>query len=322
MNGTVNAYIKDTHGNVIGVTDDTGVIVNNYEYDAFGVQISGDSVPSPFGYCGEYLDNESGLIYLRNRYYDAGKGRFINEDPIKDGLNWYAYCGNNPVSFVDPLGLWIVGVTPFDGMKTDVIANVQEMDTGVYAGLRDIANFSKRNYSLSWEDNGDGAIATYSIKSGTYAGYIMHIKFDSKKEGTYASEITYEYEGDIGSVDITNATTNTVRDKIKAQNACFFLKKDENGPGLVVMAKLETILDINGCKDKAKYIFGVLELAQIDVNCGNKDYQKNLDKWSKVPLIGFDPEGIVDAYNAKHASFDNPQDVMDWMQYMKRKKLI
>jgi RHS repeat-associated protein len=105
MNGTVNAYIKDTHGNVIGVTDDTGVIVNNYEYDAFGVQISGDSVPSPFGYCGEYLDNESGLIYLRNRYYDAGKGRFINEDPIKDGLNWYAYCGNNPVSFVDPNGL-------------------------------------------------------------------------------------------------------------------------------------------------------------------------------------------------------------------------
>ncbi len=33
-------------------------------------------------------------------------GRFINEDPIKDGTNWYAYCGNNPLMFVDPSGLY------------------------------------------------------------------------------------------------------------------------------------------------------------------------------------------------------------------------
>ena len=105
INGSLNTYIKDTHGSVIGVTDDTGVIVNNYEYDAFGVQISSDSAPSPFGYCGEYLDNESGLIYLRNRYYSSEAGRFITEDPIKDGMNWYAYCDNNPVMLVDSLGL-------------------------------------------------------------------------------------------------------------------------------------------------------------------------------------------------------------------------
>ena len=37
--------------------------------------------------------------------YDPSTGRFINEDPIRDGLNWYAYCGNNPVMFVDPWGL-------------------------------------------------------------------------------------------------------------------------------------------------------------------------------------------------------------------------
>jgi RHS repeat-associated protein len=111
MNGSLSIYIKDTHGNVIGVTDDTGVIVNNYEYDAFGVQISGDSAPSPFGYCGEYLDNESGLIYLRNRYYNSETGRFITEDSIKDGLNWYIYCGNNPVSFVDLEGLEYIVVS-------------------------------------------------------------------------------------------------------------------------------------------------------------------------------------------------------------------
>ena len=60
---------------------------------------------NPFGYCGEYTDSESGLIYLRNRYYSPDIARFVTEDPVKDGVNWYVYCGNNPVMFVDPLGL-------------------------------------------------------------------------------------------------------------------------------------------------------------------------------------------------------------------------
>ena len=60
---------------------------------------------SPFGYAGEVREN-SGLTYLRNRYYDEETGTFMTLDPIKDGLNWYAYCAGNPVMFVDPWGLW------------------------------------------------------------------------------------------------------------------------------------------------------------------------------------------------------------------------
>ena len=59
-----------------------------------------------FGYCGEYYDPELDMIYLRNRYYSPGIGRFITEDPARDGVNWYAYCNNNPVMFVDPFGLF------------------------------------------------------------------------------------------------------------------------------------------------------------------------------------------------------------------------
>ena len=57
------------------------------------------------GYAGQYHDAETGFVYLRARYYNPAIGRFINEDPIRDGLNWYVYCGNNPVRFVDPSGL-------------------------------------------------------------------------------------------------------------------------------------------------------------------------------------------------------------------------
>ena len=58
-----------------------------------------------FGYCGEYYDPELDMIYLRNRYYSPGIGRFITEDPARDGANWYAYANNNPIMFFDPFGL-------------------------------------------------------------------------------------------------------------------------------------------------------------------------------------------------------------------------
>lgn len=76
------------------------------EYDAFGNENSDNTDDSnSFGYNGEYLDRETGLIYLRARYYDPSIGRFISEDPIKDGSNWYAFCNNNPVTFIDPSGM-------------------------------------------------------------------------------------------------------------------------------------------------------------------------------------------------------------------------
>ncbi len=66
--------------------------------------IKEDSDTNPFRYCGEYYDAETESIYLRARNYDPGTGRFTSEDPARDGLNWYAYCDNNPVAFVDPSG--------------------------------------------------------------------------------------------------------------------------------------------------------------------------------------------------------------------------
>ena len=82
-------------------------MVKSYTYDAFGVEESIDSSDTnPFRYCGEYYDSEIEQIYLRARYYDPSLGRFTQQDPaMADGMNWYTYCGNNPVLYVDPFGL-------------------------------------------------------------------------------------------------------------------------------------------------------------------------------------------------------------------------
>ena len=97
-------YHKDPHGNVLAM-EKNYALLGEYTYDAFGNQLTGAEADTPFRYCGEYFDNESGNIYLRNRYYSTATGRFITEDPIKDGMNWYSYCSNNPVMLIDPLGL-------------------------------------------------------------------------------------------------------------------------------------------------------------------------------------------------------------------------
>ena len=67
-----------------------GTIIWQSEYDAYGdPHNQSGTFDNPFGYCGEYTDSESGLVYLRARMYDPSIGRFISEDPIKDGDNWY-----------------------------------------------------------------------------------------------------------------------------------------------------------------------------------------------------------------------------------------
>ena len=95
------------HGNITSLTDSSGTVVKSYTYDAFGVEESIDSSDTnPFRYCGEYYDSEIEQIYLRARYYDPSLGRFTQSDPARDGVNWYVYCSNNPLAFIDPLGLF------------------------------------------------------------------------------------------------------------------------------------------------------------------------------------------------------------------------
>jgi RHS repeat-associated protein len=55
-------------------------------------------------FTGKELD-DSGLYYFGARYYDPVMGTWLSPDPAMEGLNWYSYCGNNPMNYVDPWGL-------------------------------------------------------------------------------------------------------------------------------------------------------------------------------------------------------------------------
>ena len=89
----------NAHGDVVQAGN------THYHYDAFGnEQNANPTDTNPFRYCGEMLDKETTTYYLRARYYAPSTGRFVTEDPIRSGLNWYTYCGNNPIRYIDPSG--------------------------------------------------------------------------------------------------------------------------------------------------------------------------------------------------------------------------
>ena len=88
--------------------DGSVAVTATRSYDAYGaVRSSSGTSASSHKFCGGlgHTTDATGLIYMRARYYDPAIGRFASEDPAGDGLDWYAYCGGDPVGGADPWGL-------------------------------------------------------------------------------------------------------------------------------------------------------------------------------------------------------------------------
>jgi len=101
-------YTRDHLGSVREMTNNSGVIQDQRMYDPFGrsAQLQG-SLASDYQFAGCYAHASSELDLTQCRAYDPHFGRFLNRDPfgISGGMNLYAYAGDNPVCFADPLGL-------------------------------------------------------------------------------------------------------------------------------------------------------------------------------------------------------------------------
>jgi RHS repeat-associated protein len=108
-------FLYNGHGDVVQTISEDGTVENQYDYDIFGnPTLTIELYASAIRYAGEFYDAESGLYYLRARYYNPYTGRFISEDsywgldtsPLS--LNRYTYAHSNPVMHVDPSGHFIL----------------------------------------------------------------------------------------------------------------------------------------------------------------------------------------------------------------------
>ena len=213
-NGLLYLYKKDIQGNINAILDSAGNTVVQYEYDAWGNHtVSGSNTAlgnlNPFRYRGYFYDTDTGFYYLETRYYDPEIGRFISPDSVDyadpqtvDGLNLYAYCGNNPVMAVDPTGTMSdLLFTAIGGLLTQFVVSVYG-----YLGFAAASIFDKEirqdMHDIGWNPfNTDEGVVVKSKKVSFFKGVpvIRHSGLDGSSMTLgaiflYRYPLNYPYE--------------------------------------------------------------------------------------------------------------------------------
>ncbi|MFD2746938.1 polymorphic toxin-type HINT domain-containing protein [Paenibacillus yanchengensis] len=175
--GEKGYYMVNGHGDVTGITDSEGELLNEYTYDIWGKPLEhSETIEQSFRYSGEYWDEETNLQYLLARWYDPSIGRFINEDTYEGNsgnplsLNLYTYVQNNPLRYIDPSGHWCESAAKDSSGKS------------LYSHAGD-CNSPTSNWSADYKHHGDlirmgknfvGPLRTYNYYTETPIGVIYN----------------------------------------------------------------------------------------------------------------------------------------------------
>jgi RHS repeat-associated protein len=202
--GGARYYVGSDHlGTPKVVTDNTGTIVRQVEYDSWGVKIS-DTNPGfdiPVGFAGGIPDDATGLVRFGFRDYEPATGRWTAKDPIffRGGqFNLFGYAGNDPVNLKDPSGLCIenrllLGTITYM-LSTASIVALETGNVEIAAGLKLLS-----------------AIGSVAIIGNAWVEY----NSGEMSAGEFKSAVGREVIGQIGSVvGIKSGTAPQIADAI------------------------------------------------------------------------------------------------------------
>jgi len=123
--GSATYLHHDQLGSVRLLTNSTGNQTGAATYKPYGELDATTGTLSKVGYAGQYTDAETGLQYLRARYYEPSSGQFLSRDPavVLTGEP-YGYTGGNPLNYTDPTGLFWGDITRLVGKGLVIVAGV------------------------------------------------------------------------------------------------------------------------------------------------------------------------------------------------------
>ncbi len=152
--GQLSNVINGHLGQPLAMYSETGALVWRGVIDGFDIKVSTQTRPLKARFPGQYDILGNGLYYNYFRDYDPKLGRYVQSDPIGlgGGMNTYGYVGGNPLKFIDPLGLWTVGIS----------FNVS--GGAGYGGTGGI------NFVLGYGESGFSAAMQRVVGGGSYAG--------------------------------------------------------------------------------------------------------------------------------------------------------
>jgi len=243
-------YHSNYIGSVYGLTDANENVVAYYDYDSWGNKtgnIGQQAVSNPFRFAGEQLDEETGMYYLRARYYDPSVGRFVTKDSwggsMRDPVsqNKYLYANGNPVMWNDPGGLMPVSAVGAGqiGSLVDTMAQVGlfamlNTDLGGEGGGIEDVKYNAVNVNCDWT-NCTGYALDWQNKETKKECAIQPAKNFSFKQmlgqiGVSLLKINsieqWNHEARVGDVTLlfSKGDINTPLDRTKVANAKGVLK--------------------------------------------------------------------------------------------------
>ncbi len=170
-------YVNPDHlGAPRTIVDANGATVWTWNRDPFGNGAPTGALTYNPRFPGQYFDSETGLYYNMARDYNPAIGRYVQSDPIglAGGVNTYAYVQNDPVNFIDPLGLYLAvtvnslgggGYTPLTVVKNPAQANAYGEPVGTLVPIAVPQGIDPQDAVNSWGDgsmfNGAAEFAWY-----------------------------------------------------------------------------------------------------------------------------------------------------------------
>jgi len=167
LDGSTYYYHRDAQYSITELSDSSGNLVEQYNYDIYGMvymydgagnPISESTIGNPYFYTARRFDPESGNYYFRSRIYSPSIGRFLQMDPIgyTDGMNLYS-------------SYFVINATDPSGLKYTLELFKGSIHVGLGASLAVELEFDIKDCCLGGQQIEDGNLV-YTLKVGVTLG--------------------------------------------------------------------------------------------------------------------------------------------------------